>query len=164
MRKVGEEQQLFVADAIRHFDVGGVGKGDAEIFGLAAGIAAGPVTEPFFTTKDVGKDTGLGLSMVAGFVQQSDGHLEIESEPGSGTSVRIFMRASALPGHAAAGGRATDGPLAGSARRVLLVDNDRLVRALMAEQLREMGSRSSRSAAARRPSPISAAMAPSICC
>ena len=47
--------------------------------------------EPFFTTKDVGKGTGLGLSMVYGFVQRSGGQVRIDSEPGEGTSVRLYL-------------------------------------------------------------------------
>ena len=58
--------------------------------GMAADVAA-RAFDPFFTTKDVGKGSGLGLSMVHGFVHQSKGHVDIESQVGWGTTVRIYL-------------------------------------------------------------------------
>ena len=64
--------------------------------GMTAEVA-GRAFEPFFTTKEVGKGTGLGLSMVYGFVQQSGGSMQIHSEPGQGTVVRLFFPRVAAP-------------------------------------------------------------------
>src|SRR5207248_1798208 len=58
--------------------------------GMKAETAA-KAFDPFFTTKGVGEGSGLGLSMVYGFVRQSHGHVEIDSEVGRGTTVRIFL-------------------------------------------------------------------------
>ena len=66
------------------------------------------VFEPFFTTRDVGEGSGLGLSMVYGFARQSGGHVAIDSVEGVGTTVRLYLPCalSAEPAPAAAGGRA----------------------------------------------------------
>jgi PAS domain S-box-containing protein len=58
--------------------------------GMAPEVRAQAI-DPFFTTKEVGEGSGLGLSMVYGFVKQSGGHVEIESEPGQGTTVRLYF-------------------------------------------------------------------------
>jgi signal transduction histidine kinase len=47
--------------------------------------------EPFFTTKEQGKGTGLGLPVVHGIIQQSDGHIEVASEPNAGTTFKIYL-------------------------------------------------------------------------
>jgi CheY-like chemotaxis protein len=93
--------------------------------------------EPFFTTKDVGRGTGLGLSMVYGFVKQSDGHVQIHSEAGFGTIVSLYLPRSS---EAAAGNAFGETPaLEGGTETILLVEDDPLVRAYTEEQLRSFG-------------------------
>lgn len=95
--------------------------------------------EPFFTTKPVGKGTGLGLSQVFGFVKQSGGHLKIYSEPGAGTTLKIY-----LPRHHAEGTEkapaAAAPPVRGKVEEIILVveDDDRM-RAITVALLRELG-------------------------
>ena len=94
------------------------------------------VFEPFFTTKGK-RGTGLGLSTAYGVVQQANGVIEIESEPGSGTSVRLFFpRASQSDAQASPGLRRTS---TSSAQAVLLAEDDRDVRATLARALRQAG-------------------------
>jgi PAS domain S-box-containing protein len=97
--------------------------------------------EPFFTTKGAGKGTGLGLSMVYGFVKQSNGHTEIESEPGSGTTLRIFLPTPA-PGETGGVPGAESPPLDAAARgageTILVAEDDAAVRDYVAETLREL--------------------------
>jgi CheY-like chemotaxis protein len=83
-------------------------------------------TEPFFTTKEIGKGTGLGLSQVYGFVRQSDGFLQIESAPGTGTSVRIYLP-RADKAVASADPSPTELPEGGS-ETILIVEDDADVR------------------------------------
>ncbi len=99
-------------------------------------------TEPFFTTKPLGQGTGLGLSMVYGFVRQSGGQMRIESELGRGTTVRIYMPrtdADASDAGTAGGQRnAVREPTAFSAprlARVLLIEDEAPLRALIQEEL-----------------------------
>jgi PAS domain S-box-containing protein len=93
--------------------------------------------EPFFTTKRMGHGTGLGLSMVYGFVKQSGGHVKIISTPGRGTSVRIYLpRTESLPATSGMGGE--DLSLSGRDRTILLVEDDAGVRAVTAAMLKEL--------------------------
>ena len=97
------------------------------------------VTEPFFTTKEAGKGTGLGLSMVAGFVQQSNGLLRIDSQPGRGTMIDLILPATDQPAQDPQIVEYSEMQQSGPARTVLLVDDDESVRAVLGEQLRELG-------------------------
>ncbi|HEY0939130.1 MAG TPA: ATP-binding protein [Steroidobacter sp.] len=93
--------------------------------------------EPFFTTKRMGHGTGLGLSMVYGFVKQSGGHVKIVSAPSQGTSVRIYLpRTDATP--ATDAGAIEDLSLSGRDRTILLVEDDAGVRAVTAAMLKEL--------------------------
>ncbi len=106
-----------------------------------SGIAADTlehVFEPFFTTKDVGKGSGLGLSMVYGFAKQSGGNATIYSELGEGTTVKVYLPRSAAKDDAA---EANDGaeniPLA-HGERILIVEDNPNVRALAVALLTEL--------------------------
>jgi PAS domain S-box-containing protein len=94
--------------------------------------------EPFFTTKEVGQGSGLGLSMVFGFMKQSGGHVKIYSEPGHGTAVKMYIPRA---GDALAqGARGIEGEvLRGGREKLLVVEDDPLVRDHVASQLRELG-------------------------
>jgi PAS domain S-box-containing protein len=96
------------------------------------------VFEPFFTTKEVGRGTGLGLSMVYGFIKQSQGHIRIESELGHGTTIRLHLpRLEGTSGDAPAPAR--DAALAGGNERILVVEDDTQVRNGVVRQLRSLG-------------------------
>jgi len=95
------------------------------------------VFEPFFTTKQVGQGTGLGLSQVSGFVKQSAGHIEIDSKPGEGTTVKIYL--PRMPGEVRDEQTApTEATAANVAQTILLVEDDHDVRAYVVEILREL--------------------------
>lgn len=95
--------------------------------------------DPFFTTKPIGQGTGLGLSMIYGFVQQSGGQVTIESAPGQGTTLRLRFprhRGAAIAAPEAGKPRAAVAGLGGT---VLVVDDEPSLRLLAAEALREQG-------------------------
>jgi CheY-like chemotaxis protein len=92
------------------------------------------VFEPFFTTKGVGKGTGLGLATVYGIVKQHGGYIAIESAPGAGTAVSIYLARVATPGDGAASAEADAPPVTGSGT-VLVVEDAADLRELAAEIL-----------------------------
>jgi CheY-like chemotaxis protein len=96
------------------------------------------IFEPFFTTKEPGKGTGLGLATVYGIVRQSGGHLEVESEPGGGSTFKIYLPSTAHP----AGPSGQPGPadrLPSGAETVLLVEDDPALRELVEAWLADGG-------------------------
>jgi PAS domain S-box-containing protein len=108
--------------------------------GMTPGVAA-QVFEPFFTTKPVGHGTGLGLAQVYGFIKQSHGHVKIYSEPGEGTTVKLYLprlQASPeapeiiVPPEPARNGEGQD-------ETILVVEDEPAVREFAAEVLREYG-------------------------
>jgi CheY-like chemotaxis protein len=104
--------------------------------GMAPEVMAQAV-QPFFTTKEVGKGSGLGLSMVYGFVKQSGGHFEIDSAVGLGTSIKLY-----LPRYVGATAPETPSasrPPVGGTETILVVEDDALVRGFVVEQLRSLG-------------------------
>ncbi|MES0198981.1 CHASE3 domain-containing protein [Mesorhizobium sp. M0011] len=95
--------------------------------------------EPFFTTKPVNKGTGLGLSQVFGFVKQSGGHVNIYSEPGEGTTIKIYLpRYFGADEPAVPTGRG-DNPAAPVTETILVVEDDARVRVSTTEAIRELG-------------------------
>jgi nitrogen-specific signal transduction histidine kinase/CheY-like chemotaxis protein len=96
--------------------------------------------EPFFTTKEVGKGSGLGLSQVYGFARQLGGHVAIESQPGRGTRVTVYLPAVAAPPETAAPARPSGAPrrLAGT---VLVAEDDPEVREVARATLQAAGCR-----------------------
>ncbi|MFK3736153.1 ATP-binding protein [Massilia sp. TN1-12] len=105
--------------------------------GMPPDVAA-KVFEPFFTTKPVGKGTGLGLSQVYGMAQQSGGAARIVSLPGQGTTVEIWLRCAAADEHDA-GASAGLSPQPQARVRILLVEDDDVVRNSVAESLQALG-------------------------
>ena len=98
--------------------------------------------EPFFTTKQIGEGTGLGLSQVYGFVKQSGGHVKIYSEPGEGTTARIyFPRANMSAATLEEPRRQARIPDLEGTETILVVEDDPDVRTYTTEILRELGYR-----------------------
>jgi len=107
--------------------------------GMTPGVVA-KAFDPFFTTKPIGQGTGLGLSMIYGFARQSGGQVRIESAPGEGATVSIY-----LPRHDGAAEAEAPAPQAGvlpkarAGESVLVVDDEPTVRVLVSDVLRDLG-------------------------
>jgi signal transduction histidine kinase/ActR/RegA family two-component response regulator len=96
--------------------------------------------EPFFTTKEVGKGTGLGLSQVYGFVRQSKGHVRLYSEPGEGTTVKIYLpRLTGAVDDSPPEIQAVSQPVSATDGTVLVVEDHDALRAYSTDALRELG-------------------------
>ena len=99
------------------------------------------VFDPFFTTKPVGKGTGLGLSMVYGFLKQSGGHVNVYSEPGKGTTVRLYLpRAPAEEAQRKAPAASEIGRQAKN-ELLLVVEDNPDMRRVAVRQIKELGYR-----------------------
>jgi CheY-like chemotaxis protein len=95
--------------------------------------------EPFYTTKGIGRGSGLGLSMVYGFVEQSGGHLHIESRLGYGTRVDVYLPAARDTKPAAV--PATSGIALGAGELVLIVEDEAAVRDIATAFVQSLGYR-----------------------
>lgn len=102
------------------------------------GVTKARIFEPFFTTKEPGKGTGLGLAMVYGFIKQSDGHIEVVSESGQGTTFTIYLPLVDAPLVTDKAERSGPNLLEGT-ETILLVEDEKSVRELVADVLREHG-------------------------
>lgn len=97
--------------------------------------------EPFFSTKGIAKGSGLGLSMVYGFVKQTGGHVKIYSEVGFGTTVKIYLpRANAMQ-NAEAQSEAVESSVAKGHELILVVEDNERMRAVTLKQLANLGYR-----------------------
>jgi signal transduction histidine kinase/ActR/RegA family two-component response regulator len=137
--------------ASRHADARPVGYVFVEIADTGAGMQPEVLeraTEPFFTTKETGQGSGLGLSQVHGFVSQSQGFLTIESSPGTGTRVRILLPREEVLGKSE---RALDAETTRKDHEatILVVEDDVDVRALVVAQLEDLGYRTQTAATAQ---------------
>ena len=106
--------------------------------GMTPDVAA-RAFDPFFTTKPIGQGTGLGLSMIYGFVRQSGGHATIETTLGQGTTICLHFPRHHAPSAPALSTAPVIAPTARQAEGILLVDDEPTLRALVAESLADLG-------------------------
>lgn len=108
--------------------------------GIAAAVLD-KVFEPFFTTKPLGQGTGLGLSMVYGFVRQSRGFVTVHSQPGEGTSIALYLPAATADAADEPAAGPLSRPSAGEGQSILVVEDDDAVRLLLQTALEDLGYR-----------------------
>jgi CheY-like chemotaxis protein len=100
------------------------------------------IFDPYFTTKDKGKGTGLGLAVVDGIVRDHDGRIAVYSEPGSGTTFRVYLPLADPAAVEVRAGAPQRPPAAeGSHERVLVVDDEESIRSIVGRSLRDAGYR-----------------------
>ncbi|WP_278446686.1 ATP-binding protein [Stutzerimonas kunmingensis] len=104
--------------------------------GMAPNVMA-RAFEPFFTTKPIGQGTGLGLSMVYGYIKQAKGYIQIESEPDIGTRVHLYLPVH--QGEASALAHEPERTPTGAGETILVVEDEPVVRSLVVEVLNELG-------------------------
>ncbi|MBW2329756.1 MAG: response regulator [Deltaproteobacteria bacterium] len=97
------------------------------------------IFEPFYTTKDVGKGTGLGLSTVYGIVKSHQGHIICESEPGSGTTFKVYLPVSGKDGQRLGEEKGEDSLVMRGTETILLVDDEATIREYCGELLKGYG-------------------------
>jgi PAS domain S-box-containing protein len=108
--------------------------------GMAPEVAE-RIFEPFYTTKGVGKGTGLGLSMVFGFLKQSAGHISVYSEPGLGTTFRVYLQPAQLRSQKTAVEAPPLQPNYKNEETVLVVEDNSSLRTVVVRQLEAIGLR-----------------------
>jgi len=137
-------KQLDADYCARHQDLA---PGDYAVVEVSdSGIGMMPETmqriyEPFFTTKEVGKGTGLGLSMVFGFIKQSGGHINVNSEPGHGTTFQLYLPAAAAAAPRRPAENEPQATMHGDGETVLVVEDNAKMRGIVVKQLVELGYR-----------------------
>jgi CheY-like chemotaxis protein len=97
------------------------------------------IFDPFFTTKEVGKGTGLGLSIVYGIVKQSGGYIWVYSEPGQGTTFKLYFPTIALPVESPVA--RGESPFEPDGQTVLIVEDEAMIRSNVRECLQQLGYR-----------------------
>jgi PAS domain S-box-containing protein len=129
--------------AAQHAEVASGAYGMIEVSDTGTGMTQevmSRIFEPFFTTKGRDKGTGLGLSMVFGFMKQSGGHVSVYSEPGIGTTFRLFLPRTTEEVSTSEASPAVP-PLDGRGETILIVEDNAALRRVVVRQLRELGYR-----------------------